>query len=302
MDQFITAPTELRFSNLSVDTRFADQYYHGTTDFLIRLPSTMRNVMRIAFASIELPLVAPVFSAAKGNTCFIVDVSGVAAYVVTIPDSSYILGGLQMAPVVTTAIHTAMGNMDVSCNYDLPSNRFSFFNGGASAVTISLVSPDIGSCAVPCVSSVATAARFWGIGYNLGFRTKTIVVPAAETLTATEAPQIQAPAYYLVQLRCPDMMEDTLHRTEAGSSVQALAKVILRNGAYVLNTDDGANNLRKETTFVSPTSISQLRVTLVDAYGRLVEMGDVDWSMTFEFVEVMNACQANKVIRAVGHC
>jgi len=296
MDQFITAPTELRFSNLSVDTRFADQYYHGTTDFLIRLPSTMRNVMRIAFASIELPLVAPVFSAAKGNTCFIV-----GSYVVTIPDSSYILGGLQMAPEIQKAMD-ATGLMDVSCNYDLPTNRFSFVNGGASAVTISLVSPDIGSCAVPCVSSVATAARFWGIGYNLGFRTKTIVVPAGETVTATEAPQIQAPAYYLVQVRCPDMMEDTLHRTEAGSSVQALAKVILRNGAYVLNTDDGANNLRKETTFVSPTSISQLRVTLVDAYGRLVEMGDVDWSMTFEFVEVMNACQANKVIRAVGHC
>ena len=295
MDQTLLPPSQFRLTMVSVDTRFADQYYHGTSDFLIRLPSNMRNVMRISLSSIELPEVAYVFSAKNGNISFIID-----GEVVTIPESSYYLGALALVPVINTAINNAFGGIPyaVQCAYDTASNRFYFTNSSAMPVVITLTSPSD----LPCTDAVSQNDKYWGIGYNLGFRYKEINVQTDDTVFATQPPQVTSPAYYLLQVRCPDMMENTLHRTGKGSFVQALAKVVLRNGAYVVNYDDMGNMLRKENTFRSPTSVTQLRVSLVDAYGRLVEMGDVDWSMTFEIMEVISSCQYNELNQASGRC
>jgi hypothetical protein len=261
----------------------------------------MRNVIRIALSSIELPEVAYVFSAKNGNTCF--SVNGVN---VSIPESSY-QNATSLATAITAAITAAFVN-GVTCVYDTAANRFYFTNTRpGSSVTISLTSLTNSPCAAACTEAVAQNDRYWGIGYNLGFREKEITVPAgtdkyAEAVTAgvaaTQSPQFTSPAYYLLQVRCPDMMENTLHRTGQGSFVQALGKVVLRNGAYVVNFDDMGNMLRKENTFRSPTSLSQLRVSLVDVYGRLVEMGDTDWSMTFEMMEVISSCQYNELNQA----
>jgi hypothetical protein len=98
------------------------------------------------------------------------------------------------------------------------------------------------------------------------------------------------------------MMENTMHRTAGGSSVPALAKLVLRGGAFTVQYDDGGNLLRKENTFAQPTALSQLRVRLLNAYGELVDMGDVDWSMTFEVVEVVSSCLYGDLNRAYGRC
>jgi len=291
MDQTILPPSQSRLTMVSIDTRFADQYYNGTSDFLIRLPSNMRNVMRISLASIELPEVAYVFSAKNGNICF-----SIGATLVSIPESSYYLGALSMVNVINDAI-TAASVTDISCNYNAATNRFSFANNSATTIIITLTSPD-GVCDAGCTDSVSQNDKYWGIGYNLGFRDKEITITGNSKIDATQSPQVTSPAYYLLQVRCPDMMESTLHRTGQGSFVQALAKVVLRNGAYVVNYDDMGNMLRKENTFRSPTSVTQLRVSLVDAYGRLVDMGDTDWSMTFEFMEIISSCQYHELNQA----
>jgi len=293
---------------MSIDSRFADQYYHGTSDFMIRLPSTMRNCMRIALSSIELPEVAYVFTEAAGNTCFSVD-----GVVYDISEGTYTAN--QLASAITTA---AEGTLD--CSYNSITNRFSLSAASTASVVLACPVPLASVCAGPCPpSSVAVKTRYWGIGYNMGFRIiydkvdmygKTIydatqypiTVVAGEVVTACQSPQIAPPPYTLLQVRCPDMMENTLHRTASGSYVQALAKLVLRRGEYQIQFDDAGNMLRKENVFQSPTSLTQLRISLVDAYGNLVEMGDTDWSMTFEIMEVVSSCQYNELNRAYGRC
>jgi len=292
MEQSLLAPSQYRLTSMSIDSRFADQYYHGTSDFMIKLPSSMRNVMRIALSSVELQEVAYVFSAAAGNTSF--TVSGVTY---TIPDGNYT--PQQLASAVNTALS---GTLD--CSYNSITNRFQFTAGADSFTMLLFGSTDpSGSCVSGCPNTdISKRKRYWGIGYNMGFRDQYIGVPSGKTVVACQSPQTAVPAYYLVQLRCPDMMENTLHRTESGSSVQALGKIVLRNGAYALQTDDAGNLLRKENVFQSPTQIATLRISLVDAYGDLVEMGDTDWSMTFEIMEVINSCQYNELNRAYARC
>jgi hypothetical protein len=264
-----------RVTTLSIDSRFADQYYSGTADFLIRLPSIMRNVSRIALTSVEVPQVAYVFSAAAGNTSFFMDISGVRK-VAGIADASYTPAGLAVAlnATLTQPVTDVSG---LAFSYNSVTNRFSITNGVGASVAITLS------------ASFTTTARYWGLGYWLGFRTQTFVIPAGSIVTATAAPITTPPAYALVQVQCPDMIESTLHRTAAGSYVPALAKIVLRGGSYVTQYDDAANLVIKENIYPSQTAITQLRITLVDATGALVQMGDTDWSLTLEVTEVVSS-------------
>ena len=261
-------PPTFRKTSISIDSRFADQYFNGTADFMIRLPSTMRNVGRIELTSAEVPQVAYVFSVAAGNTSFFVDVSGVRQTFV-FADGNYSTGQL------VTALNALVTGITFA--YNGITNRFSVTNTGAP-VALTLASS----------AAASTVSRYWGIGYWLGFRTQTFVVATGATVVATSSPITTPPAYALVQLQCPDMLENTLHRTDDRSFVPALGKIVLRGGSYTVAYDDASNLLLKENVFPRPTALTQLRFTLVDAYGKLVQMGDTDWSLTVEVTEIIN--------------
>jgi hypothetical protein len=284
-------PSELRVTTMSIDTRFADQVYGTTADFMIRMPATMRNVGRVALTSTEIPQVTYVFSSAAGiaNVNFtVVDICGGVTTPLDISEGNY------TAPELAAAITAAM-EIDVSgaCVYDPIGNRFSFVNTGGGAYSVALQSED---------AVVADRPKNWGLGYNLGFRGHLVTV-FSSPVTATASPSLGPPAYLLLQLQCPDMMENTLHRLADGSFVQALAKVVLRpgigGGFYEVQYDDARNGLRKENVFVRPTAMTQLRIRLLDAYGVVVDMGDTDWSMTLEFTEVVSLGVANALNRAM---
>jgi len=285
-------PSELRVTTMSIDTRFADQVYGTTADFMIRMPATMRNVGRVALTSTEIPQVVYVFSSAAGiaNVNFtVIDISSGVTTALDISEGNYTAA--ELAEAVTTAMEVDVSGALV---YDAIGNRFSFVNTGGGAYSVALQSED---------ANVAARAKDWGLGYNLGFRGHLVTVISSPVM-GTASPSLGAPAYLLLQLQCPDMMENTLHRLADGSFVQALAKVVLRPGVcgagyYQVQYDDARNGLRKENVFVRPTAMTQLRIRLLDAYGVVVAMGDTDWSMTLEFTEVVSLGVSNALNRAM---
>jgi hypothetical protein len=280
MEQAILNPAKFTITDLSIDTRFADQYNNGTADFMIRLPDTYKNIMRLRLSSVEVPLVERVFNGQKKNITF--TVNGV---VVAIPTGNYDATSLAFA--VETALHTVPATATATCSYDGIANRFVIT--AAAAVEIVLQDP-----------TFVGKARYWGLGYYMGFRT--ILLTGSLSYTGTQAPQLGPTPYYLMQVSCPDTVETTVHSTGAQSWIPALAKIVLRQGVYAVQFDDGANLLRKEIVFASPSNIGQLRVRLVDPYGSPVDLGDVDWSMTFELTAVMSSCTYEDLAGAFGRC
>jgi len=155
--------------------------------------------------------------------------------------------------------------------------------------TYNLVSPD---------AMIAARTKDWGLGFNLGFSKSQLANLSSGPVTAANSPSLGPAAYYLLQLQCPDMMDNTIHRVSGGGTVPAFAKLVLRSGFYQVQFDDGANLVRKENTFAQPTSIAALRVRLVDAYGSTVDMGETDWSMTFDVMEVVSSNLYGELNRA----
>jgi hypothetical protein len=287
MEQNIINTSRFRIYSLSIDSRFADATFHddGPADFMIRLPSTLRNIMRIRLSSIELPIVEYVFSEEQENIQFRVDISGVQIPL-AIPTGNYNPSGF------CVAIQTALRTVDASfsCEFNSTNGRLSIRRtSGGGAFTLWLGSDDL---------NVASRKSFWGIGYNMGFRSQVVVADVSASVGTVYAPSLvltRPNPYVLLQLRCPEQLENITHRISGNSSIPAFAKLVLKGDSFVA-FDDNSNLLRKEYTFLAPTNISMLYIRLVDPFGYTVSMLDINWSMTLEVTEVVNS----KVYAAIG--
>jgi hypothetical protein len=277
MEQALLDSSKYKISTVSVDSRFADNVFCGAADFSIRLPTPLRNVQRVAIASAEVPLVEYLFSAAHGNLNFTIKRGVDAAVTSSLPAGNYT--GADLIAALEDALNAATTGGFVVTH---------------SAVTglLTIENPAVPSFEFTSVSSnadIAARRTHWGLGYYLGFRTKSTLVAGPSGLTGTAPLMIQPTPYYLIQVGIPEPMDSLLHLTGCSSSVAAMAKLVLRNNVYVLQFVDNSDRIRKEFTFLSPVNVSQLRVKLVDPYGTLVDLRDMDWSLTFELYEVVNS-------------
>lgn len=287
MEQNIINTSRFRIYSLSIDSRFADATFHdsGSADFMIRLPSTLRNIMRIRLSSVELPIVEYVFTESHGNIQFRVDISGVQTPLV-IPSGNYDSSGFCLA--IQTALRTV--DASFSCVFNSTNGCLSILRtSGGGAFTLLLGSDD---------SIVASRKSFWGIGYNMGFRSQVVVADVSAsvgTVFATSPVLTRPNPYVLLQLRCPEQLENITHRISGNSSIPAFAKLVLKGDSFV-SFDDNSNLVRKEYTFLAPTNISMLYIRLVDPFGDTVSMSGMQWSMTLEITEVVNS----NVYAAIG--
>lgn len=268
---------------MSVDSRFADQYNRtptATDDYTIRMPSTYRNIARVALSSVELPLVEYLFSECHCNLNMTVDVSGIGTQTVSIYPGNY-----QVCELVSV-LNESLQTIDMSFNATVLPNTGTLCITSPTPFTLNPVS----SCA-----RIAARPNYWGLGYYLGFRQKGPLVATYDaglglyTLCGTAVILIQPTPYYLLQLWAPDLLENVTHRVGAGASIPAFAKLVLRDGFYSIQFVDNGDYMRKEFTFLSPTNVSHLRLKLLDPFGEPVDLRGMDWSATFELYEVVNS-------------
>lgn len=303
MDQELLDASRYQITSVSLDTRFADTYFPpsvtysqdncspdtGVSDVMWRLPTTLRNIMRIGLSSIELPESEHLFSLKNGNLNFSVSVDG------AVPTELTIVAGNYTTTEMVTELQAVLQDLDANftVGLDLVSGKLIFYNS-AKPFTIWWASND---------PAIAVLRREWGLGYNLGFREKVVsstTGAAPYTMTAVSVIRVQPAAYYLLQLLIPEPVENITHRLGNGTSIKAFAKLILRENWYHLQFDDNSNLLRKEFTFLTPVNVSSVRMRLLDPYGRLVRIFDMDWSATLEFYEVKNSRTYHAIQQSYG--
>jgi hypothetical protein len=284
MEQALLDSSKFRIYSMSLDTRFADNIYGNTGDFMIRMPSTFKNIGRIALSSVELPLVEYVFSCRHGNVNFSVQMSGEAWENVEIPAGNYNL--CEFTEIVQRTLQTVV-DPDFSVLRDDVTGRMTIYNK-TKAFAIKVVSSN---------EEIAKRPSNWGIGYYMGIHERGIITsipapapaPSGYQITASSPMYIRATPYYLLQLWCPDAVEPLMHRVSKGGAIPAFAKLVLEGNKYALQFINNADYMRKEYTFLTPVNVSHVRVKLLDPYGEEVDMRDIDWSLTLEMYEVVNS-------------
>jgi hypothetical protein len=273
----------------SIDSRFSDLKNDDNSQFRVQAPIVLKNVIRIRLASVEVPLVEPIISAAKGNASFKVKVGASTRYI----NSGFLTTGNYTAGAIIAAIQNQLQSIHSGFTITL-----SAISGLVTITNSSLVFTfDFSSP----IESVANRPTHWGLGYYLGFResVQTSLYTdsvAGYSITARSVINVNANPYYLVRMKCPDEIVNLTHRINGGTFVSAFAKVVLTDNYYQLQFDDNSNMLRKEYTFISPVNIPFFQISLLDPWGILVNMMDIDWSYTIEVTEIKNSKEYNKLL------
>lgn len=294
MEQSLIPSSRYKITSVSVDTRFADQHYNNdTTDFMIRLPETMKNVMRIRLSSVEIPSVEYTFTVAKGNVAgTVIDSTSTRTFSIT--------PGNYTAAALASAVATGLG-LGYTCVV-VPVTGLIVITKTSGEFTLYLGSEN---------SNICSRKTHWGIGYYLGIRVpytttdssgnslpeirRRSITSSGGTVTAYAPPLVTQNTYYLMQLQCPDQLDTVVHRVAGNAGIPAFAKLTLKNNGVGVDYDDNSDLIRKEYTFLAPTNISQLRVKLLDAFGVPVQLRTADWSMTFELTEIVNSHTYDKL-------
>jgi len=261
---------DLRKRIINIDSEFREHLWQPPTDFSFRV-NPLKNVIRIRMASIELNNTFYVFSKYRENLSIrlICDLAG-TDYTFTISPGNYTASGLVKA---------------IQDQFDapglVPHYRISL-NSITGKITIQNDSNVIFTMDFRTESN-EYKHMFWGLGYNLGFRTK--YYSSMISYTSESIIDVIVDQYIFLRVNNYNNVEQSL---KGGGIFTAFAKLILKDGKFTKLFDDNSNLLTKEIIFSQPTDIRKFDIQLVDKYGEIVNNLDTNWSVAFEITEVMN--------------
>lgn len=244
-----------------MDSRDRDfSIWPTSSEFVVELPETLKNVSSAVLVTAELALAYYVFSATRGNTSLTVTVDAVS-HTVTIPDGNY---------TTTSMASTLKGLLDAAFAKT--------FTVTFSPITLKCTIAVAGVVAVD--ATAATSPTEWGLGYYLGFPGG-VVTAGTNTVTGTAVASMNPENYLLLDIEELNGLNQTALHAAGGSGRKSFAKIPLNGDSYQFNFYDKAVTcveLRPQLT-----KLDRLRVAVRFHDGSLVDLNGSEWSMSIEF-------------------
>jgi hypothetical protein len=275
---------------LSIDTRFRNNYYAtSSTDFIVDLPVNINNVVSLELVSLEIP--ATYFSISKklGNNYFhIVNTSAPGeTYKITLPDGSYSREQMQselnliFATVFTgnipeASIDTKSGRTII----DLKTvNRSIYFN----------LPQDLDKPGSAITTPIDTTPIQMKLGWILGYRAAEYTgSPVSTTYVSEGVYDGWGSRYFYFVL--DDFNKNSVNGIDAVLNASVLSENILArltrgaissavNAGFTLDTGIvNSDSATRKRVFFGPVNIKKLKIRILDAYGRLIDLNNMDYS------------------------
>jgi len=279
--------------NLNIDTRFRDNYYTTlSSNFYITLPILFTNVLQMQLSAIELPTSYYVISKQYGNNFFNLTVT-------TLTSTS------------STVIQISEGNYDQnSILYQInnqlslagsPYNNISFAinlsNGptGSGQVLVGLVP----SPTEPIISfELNFQADIYGnpdqgtplplkFGWLLGFRNG-IYINNLNYLSEGIL-DISGPRYFFLVIDDYNNSVNNGFYAAFNSSMlnkNVLARISLQANTYSILEQNNLNLVTTPREYFGPINLQNLNIQLLDEYGRIVDLNNMDYSFCITLTTV----------------
>jgi len=273
---------------VNIDSRGRVPIPHSdAADFYFRLPTPIRNVLRIRVTSIEFPNNYYVFSSYRRNvTIWITFGTPAVTYTIVIPDGNYLVN--DMLVTLNNIFQTRNNVVDLSwLSVTFNAVNYTFTFTGTKNFSLNTA----------CNSDFTwNRDSDYGLGYNLGFSRG--IFPAMDAsggalhvVTSNNTGFFTGDSY--VFLRVNDF--ECVRQTIGGYQFGALAKIILSQSKDYMNFDDYTGHHAKEVTFPNPYDLTKFKIQLLDPYGQLLEMKAAPFSFSLEVLEVRNLSLYNMI-------
>jgi hypothetical protein len=293
------------YKAVNIDSRFRDNYYATkSSDFNVTLPTRISDCVKLQLGNLTIPLTAHCFSAENGNTTFVITITTAPAtvtrYVVTIPDGNYSTpfgGNIGLTPI-QNIINTKMTEAgidtanEVSFNIDSISGKSVFSTPVTTLVTGFTVEFACGTDGVVLADDNIQLRLGWALGFREGIYSSSPVPPSAAPYSViSEGICMPVCPRYMFLVVDDYQPSAVVNYFNAGYQSSLLPNNVLTRidigslngsqGYYTLG-DAQATTTSVNTTrsYFGPVTIEKLRLTLYDEYGRVVNLNNMDWSVS----------------------
>ena len=306
---------------ISIDSRFRPNYYASkSTNFDVVLPSIQKNVISMRVTSIEIPITYYAVSRSNGNsTCLIMDASrnGVG-WLLTLPDGNYEQSWAKNsnAANIETCFNNAIANaVPVTINANgstTPSSSISKLTAADLTFHIDHIS---GKCFISAVSGGVFGTKGFvlrfnvdnegnlnldanlqmRLGWQLGFRAAEYI--ANPTCVSEGICLVVGPRYGFISIDDHQKNSGPTHLVNYANSVLQdniitrinLAELQADFGVYQSSSDPGlSTQLNRTREYFGPVDIQRMHISLFDEFGRVIDLNNMDWSLTLAFELLYN--------------
>jgi hypothetical protein len=273
--------------NLNIDSRFRDNYYStASTNFNIQLPFNIDNVLQMQLSSFELPTSYYVVSKQYNNNYFTIIVNGKTS-IITIPDGNY---------TQTTIMEI------INIQLSLAGAPFSYvsFIINLTSTTTGSVQTMVGPNGNGVVNDIELNFQLDRIGnedrgtplplkfgWNLGFRNG--AYSGSTNYVSEGIVDLSGPRYfYLVIDDYNNNVNNNFYSAFNSSMLNknVLARISLQTAYYNILEQNNLNIVTTPREYFGPINLTTMNVQLLDEYGRIVDLNNMDFSFCLTLITV----------------
>lgn len=273
--------------NLNIDTRFRDNYYlTSASNFNIQLPLNMDNVLQMQLASIELPTSYYVVSKQYNNNYFTIVVNGQSA-VINIPDGNY------TQTTIMEIINTQLNLAGAPFSYISFIINLTNVNTGSAQT---MVGPN-GTGIVTDLEIIFQYDRNGvedrgtplplKIGWNLGF--KNGMYSGVTNYVSEGIVDLTGPRYFYLVIDDYNNNINNNFYSAFNSSIlnkNILARISVQANRFNILEQNNLNIVTTPREYFGPINLYAMNVQLLDEYGRIVDLNNMDFSFCLTLITV----------------
>lgn len=251
--------------SITIDTRFRDNYFNtSASDYIINLPSSLNDVIELDVAQLQIPRSWYSISSALGNNYFHID-----------GEPRIIKDGNYDASMMVQELN----NIEIDVNPDTGT--------GTNKTTINSISHKV-NFNLTLDGKIDNTPLPLKLGWILGFRYGEYKTKKSSIISEGQF-DAYGPRYLYLAIDDYNHNIMTDHYSALNSSI--INKKIIASFSLFSNSDkpngQDSNYYSKMVSFTrqytGPVNINRLKIQLLDEYGRVLDLNNMDYSFILKF-------------------
>jgi len=266
--------------NLNIDTKFRENYYTtSASNFNFSLPINIDDVLQMQLAAIELPTTYYAISKQYGNNFFSITVDASAATVINIPDGNYtqltimdaINNQLTLAGITNVVFTINLTNGTTGSGQTL----VGFSDSPTPPHTKLELNFQADRFGISDRNTPLPLKFGWTLGFRNGIYTGNLNY-VSEGLVDTTGPRY----IFLVVDDYNNSVNNNFYSAFNSSILNKniLARISLQANTFNILEQNNLNLLTTPREYFGPVNINNMNVQLLDEYGRIVDLNNMDFS------------------------
>ena len=277
--------------NINIDTRFRDNYYTSqASNFHLDLPIRLTQVVSLQLTALELPGTFYSVSKVFGNNFFVIEITGVEPLIVTMPDGNYSYLDLQnyINNYLLNASISSYNTIQFLADINTPSGTNSSGSGrmivGSKTGTINFsLNFQTDKYGNEDRQTPLPLKLGWMMGFREGF------YDGNTTYASEGIIDLIGPKYiYLVVDDFNNNVSDGFYGAFTSSILNKniLARISLQGSVFSILVQNNLNLLTTPRQYFGPVDIQKLQIQVLDEYGRILDLNNMDYSFCLTFQTV----------------